>query len=172
MIRETVEISAIVERRALKDNRWADHVWMPVAAVAGAPAAAPWTVLRQTADVTRFFAGGFELEFFGSETGMYRDNLHSGRPSLWIVLRPTSASPGVALHMVTADPSEGESLTETGTEIVEAVTMPAEIQQRLAAFVATHHVERPFVKRERDRADPEAMAMRPPVLRRRNGADE
>ena len=94
MIRETVEISVIVERRALKDNRWADHVWMPVAAVAGAPAAAPWTVLHQTAEVTRFFAGGFELEFFGSETGMYRDNLQSGRPSLWIVLRPTSASPG------------------------------------------------------------------------------
>ena len=161
MIRETVEISVIVERRALKDNRWADHVWMPVAVVAGAPAAAPWTVLHQTADVTRFFAGGFELEFFGSETGMYRDNLHSGRPSLWIVLRPISAPPGVALHMVTADPSEGESLTETGT-------MPVEIQQRLVAFVAAHHVERPFVKRKRDRADPEAMAMRAPVRQRRD----
>ena len=141
---------------------------MPVAAVAGAPAAAPWTVLHQTAEVTRFFAGGFELEFFGSETGMYRDNLHSGRPSLWIVLRPTSVSPGVALHMVTADPSEGEALTETGTEIVEAVMMPIEIQQRIVAFVATHHVERPFVKRKRDRADPEAMAMRAPVRQRRD----
>ena len=72
------------------------------------------------------------------------------------------------MHMVTADPSEGESLTETGTEIVEAVTMPIEIQQRLVAFVATHHVERPFVKRKRDRADPEAMAMRAPVRQRRD----
>lgn len=167
MIRETVEVGVIVERRALKDNRWVDHVWMPVAAVAGAPVAAPWTVLHQTVELTRFFAGGFELEFFGSETGMYRDNLQSGRPSLWIVLRPISAPPGVALHMVTADPSEGESLTETGTEIVEPVPMPPEIQQLLAAFVTAHHVERPFVKRKRDRADPEAMA-RAPIPRRRN----
>ena len=70
--------------------------------------------------------------------------------------------------MVTADPSEGESLTETGTEIVEAVAMPAEIQRRLAAFVTAHHVERPFIKRKRDRADPEAMARGAPILRRRN----
>ena len=48
----------------------------------------------------------------------------------------------------------------------------AEIQQRLAAFVTAHHVERPFVKRERDRADPEAMARGAPILRRRNDADE
>ena len=165
MIRQTADVSIIVERRSLKDNRWADHVWVPVAALAGAPTADQWTVLHRTAEVTRFYAGSFELEFFASETGMYRDNLGSGRPSLWVSLRPTSTPPGVALHVVTADPSEGESLTETGTDIIEAVPMPAEIQQRLAVFVAAHHVERPFVKRKRDRADPEAMARRVPGAR-------
>ena len=40
--------------------------------------------------------------------------------------------------------------------------MPLEVQERLAAFVEAHHVERPFVKRKRDRADPEAMATRAP----------
>ena len=80
--------------------------------------------------------------------------------SLWVSLRSADAPPGVALQLVTADPSEGEALTEPGTDIIEAVPMPVEIQQRLAAFVEAHHVERPFVKRKRDRADPEAMAKR------------
>ena len=170
MVRETAEVGVIVERRALK-NPWIDHAWVGVAALAGAPIAAPWTVLHQTAELTRYYAGAFELEFFGAETGMYRDNLRSGRPSLWISLRRTDAAPGVALHLVTADPSEGESLTEAGSDIIEVVPMPVEIQQRLAAFVEAHHVERPFIKRKRDRADPEAMARRDPHLRTMDDAE-
>lgn len=135
---------------------------MPVAVLAGAPAAAPWTELHGTAEVTRYYAGKAELEFFGSDTTMYRENLRSPQPSLWVVLRPTDAPPGVVLHLVTVDPADAEALTGTGTDIIEAVPMPVEIQQLLAAFVEAHHVERPFVKRQRDRADPEAMARRDP----------
>ncbi|MGI6856944.1 DUF3305 domain-containing protein [Mesorhizobium sp. 1B3] len=167
MIRETAEIGVIVERRALK-NPWVDHVWVPVAVLAGAPMAAPWTVLHEAAGVTRYFAGTFELELFGSDTAMYRDNLRSQRPSLWVSLRQTNAAPGVALHLVTADPAEAEALTETATEVIEAVPMPAELQQQLVAFVEAHHVERPFIKRKRDRADPEAMARRDPRSRPRD----
>ena len=36
---------------------------------------------------------------------------------------------------------------------------------QIAAFVAEHLVERPFFKRERDRADPEALARRAPPRR-------
>jgi hypothetical protein len=46
--------------------------------------------------------------------------------------------------------------------------MPPEIEARLAAFVEAHHVERPFIKRKRDRADPEALARRPPISRGRD----
>ena len=170
MVRETAEIGVIVERRVLK-NPWVDHVWMAVAALAGAPTAAPWTVLEETAEVTRFYAGAFELEFFGADTGMYRDNLHSGRPSLWVSLRPTDVPPGVTLHFVTADPSEGESLTEAGADIIETLPMPVEIQKKLAAFIEAHHVERPFIKRKRDRANPEAMARRDPHSRSMDDAE-
>ena len=135
---------------------------MPVAVLAGAPAAAPWTELHGTAEVTRYYAGKAELEFFGSDTTMYRENLRSPQPSLWVALRPTNAPPGVVLHLVTVDPADAEALTGTGTDIIEAVPMPVEIQQLLTAFVEAHHVERPFVKRQRDRANPEAMARRDP----------
>jgi hypothetical protein len=161
MVRETVEVGVIVERRALQ-NPWIDHAWRPIAALAGTPAAAPWTVLSETPQATRYYAGAFQVEFFGSETTMYRENLRSGNPSLWVSLRPAETPPGIVLHLVTADPSEGEALTEPGTDVIETVPMPPEIQHRLAAFVEAHHVERPFVKRKRDRADPEAMATRAP----------
>jgi hypothetical protein len=161
MVRESTDVGVIVDRQAVQ-SPWVDHVWKPVAVLAGAPAAAPWTVLAETPQVTRYYAGSFELAFFGSETGMYRDNLQSGRPSLWVSLRPADAPPGVVLHLVTADPAEAEALTEPGTDVIETVPMPPAIERLLAAFVAAHHVERPFVKRKRDRADPEAMAARVP----------
>ena len=159
MVRETAEVGVIVERRNL-DSPWADHAWIPIAVLVGAPVATPWTVLEQTARLTRYYAGTAEIEFFGTDTTMYRENLRSQRPSLWIALRHTDAAPGVMVHLVTADPAEAEALTGTNTDIIEAITMPMEIQARLAAFVEAHHVERAFVKRKRDRTDPEAMASR------------
>jgi hypothetical protein len=46
---------------------------------------------------------------------------------------------------------------------VEAVPMPAAVREIVEAFVAEHHVERPFVKRKRERADPQALARRGPM---------
>ena len=54
---------------------------------------------------------------------------------------------------VTADPAEGEAFTEAGNDLVETVPMPAEIAKAVEAFIAEHHVERPFFKRQRDRAE-------------------
>jgi hypothetical protein len=44
--------------------------------------------------------------------------------------------------------------------MIEVVPMPPDIGETVAAFVAAHHVEREFVKRKRDRADPEALGRR------------
>ena len=46
-----------------------------------------------------------------------------------------------------------------------------DFQQRCTlvdAFIAEHHVERPFVKRKRDRANPEALGRRGPLSKERN----
>ena len=56
-------------------------------------------------------------------------------------------------------------MTEAGANLVDTVAMPKPVQDAVAAFVAEHHVEEVFVKRKRDRANPEAMARRgPPVF--------
>jgi hypothetical protein len=41
--------------------------------------------------------------------------------------------------------------------------MPKSMQESIAVFVAEHHVEQEFVKRKRDRANPEALARRGPL---------
>ena len=38
--------------------------------------------------------------------------------------------------------------------------MPGTIAERIEAFVAEHHIERPFFKRQRDRAEPDTLARR------------
>ena len=86
MIRDAMEIGVLVERRMLQ-NPWIDHAWVPNGVLVGVPTAAPWTVLGETAEATWFYAGPFRLEFFSTDTGSYRGNLDSGRPSLWISLR-------------------------------------------------------------------------------------
>ena len=82
-------------------------------------------------------------------------------------LRPSGVDPPYEVFAVTADPSEGEAWTETGTDLVDVVTMPEAVRETIDAFVAEHHVEQPFHKRERDRADPEALARRGPMQKAR-----
>lgn len=154
------EVGVIVAKRRLK-GPWASHAWLPVAALPGRPDTPPWTRLTASEAEETFYAGAHVVELHPAETSHYGDNLASGRPSLWIALR--QAGPETyEIATVTADPYEGESLAEGIGEIVEAVPMPPEMQAWLAAYYAAHHVERPFEKRKRDRADPEALARQIP----------
>jgi hypothetical protein len=155
-------VGVVVERRAAT-SPWIEHVWRPIAVLAGVPEAAPWTEISSSPDAVRFFVGGTEVELYRSETAHYRANLDSGAPALWVVLRPTGREPPFELKAVTADPAEGEGFTEPGTDVVEPVAMPEPIREAVAAFVAEHPVEHGFAKRERDRADPEALGRRAAV---------
>ena len=94
-------------------------------------------------------------------------NLESAAPAVWVALHETGGDPPYAVAAVTADPAEGEGLTEPGQGIIEAVAMPEPLRLTIAAFVAEHHVERVFERRKRDRADPEALARHEPQFRKR-----
>ena len=154
-----ISVGVVVERRAAT-SPWIEHVWRPVGVLAGVPEAEPWTSLPGAAGADTFYAGAAEVELHRSETTNYRDNLASGQPSLWVVLRPTNGDPPFTVVTVTADPAEGEAFTETATDLVESVAMPEPIADMVAAFVREHHVDRTFEKRKRDRANPEALGRR------------
>jgi hypothetical protein len=155
-----IPVGVVVERRKAV-SPWVDYLWRPISALAGEPTAAPWTLLSSEGDVATYYAGSAVVELFRTETANYLGNLASGEPSLWVVLRPTGGEPPYEVFAVTADPAEGEAFTEPGSDLVDTVPMPGTIVEAIEAFVAEHHVERPFYKRPRQRADPDSLARRP-----------
>lgn len=157
-----IPVGVVVERRKAA-NPWVDVIWQPTGVLAGVPDAAPWTILQAGDDRTSFYAGAAEIALYRTETAHYRDNIGSGRPLLWVALRPTGVEPPFDILAVTADPAEGESFSQVGDDVVEAVPMPPSVRAIVEAFVAEYHVERPFVKRKRERADPQALARRAPL---------
>jgi hypothetical protein len=164
---DRIVVGVIVERHKAT-SAWLDFVWRPVGVLCGLPETEPWSVLSIDGEATLLYAGAAEIELHRSEADNYRNNLASGQPSLWIVLYPADGEPPYRLAAVTADPSEGEGLTEAVDAIVEMVAMPEPIREALARFVAKHHVEHKFEKRVQDRADPEALARRGPGRRHRD----
>jgi hypothetical protein len=156
-----ISVGVVVERRKAT-SPWIDFTWKPVTVLPGAPVAAPWTQLSADDERATFYAGAADVALYRTETTYYRDNLASGTPSLWVALRSRDGDPPFELVAVTADPAEGEGFTQNGDHLVEAVPMPEAVRAVVEAFVAEHHVERPFMKRQRDRADPEALARRGP----------
>jgi hypothetical protein len=163
-----IAVGVVVERVEAQ-SQWVDFLWKPATVLAGLPDVAPWTVLNADSERMAFYAGPAEIDLYRTETGNYRNNLASGAPMLWVALRPTGVEPPYDILAVTADPAEGEALTEAGNDLVDVVPMPAAVREVIEAFVAEHHVERPFYKRERDRADPEALARGAPPRKDRDG---
>ncbi len=157
-----IPVGVVVERRKA-ESQWIDFTWRATTVLPGAPAAAPWAQLSAAADAATFYAGAADIALYRSETAHYRDNLASGAPALWVALRPTGVEPPYDLVAVTADPAEGEAYTQNGDHLVDAVPMPQSILEFIDAFVAEHHVETPFYKRKRDRANPAALARRGPM---------
>ena len=150
-----IRVGVVVERRKAK-SPWVDFLYRPVSVLEGVPAAPPWTLIGAAGDLTTFYAGEAVIELHRTETANYRDNLASGAPLLWVILRSGSGEVGLDLLFVTADPAEGEALTGAGNDLVESVPMPDYIRQIVENFIAEHHVERAFFKRERSKARPPA----------------
>ena len=160
----TISVGVLVER-SKSASPWADFHWRPVGVLSGTPDTPPWTKLSDDGERVTFYAGATDIELYRTETSNYRDNLRLEAPLLWITLRPVDSDPPYELASVTADPAEGEAMTEAGANLVEAVAMPKPMQETIAAFIAEHHVEQVFVKRKRDRANPDALARRGPPIR-------
>ena len=158
---QTIAVGVVVER-SKSASQWSDYLWRPLSVLTGTPATPPWTKLSDDGERATFFAGIATIELHRTETTNYRGNLMTDEPLLWVVLRPSEAEMPYDLLTVTADPAEGEAMTEAGNDLVETVPMPKAIREAVADFVAEHHVEQTFSKRKRDRADPEALGRRPP----------
>lgn len=161
---EIRRVGVVVERRRLH-SVWQDHDWIPVQVLPGLPHCDDWTLLGREGEVERFYAGAAEIRLFRHETETLRHNLEGPAPAIFVMLRRTGDERGIELHGATACPGEAQAHADTGDDIVEAVAMPEPILHWIADYVRRHHVEKPRFKRQRDRADPEALARKTGLLR-------
>ena len=120
------EVGVVVRRRSI-DNPWIDQLWSPAMILDEVPAAAPWTALSTEADATIYYAGAASIELFSAETANYRDNLADGEPRIWVALRRQDGGAELELTKVTADPTEGEAMFESGCDVIGTVPMPPAI---------------------------------------------
>jgi hypothetical protein len=151
----TIPVGVLVERSKAQ-SPWLDYTWRAIDVLPGELTAAPWTPVGLKGETNKFFAGSTKIGLYRMDVANYRDNLASGAPSLWVVLRPTGGDPPYRLLTVTADPAEGEAATEAGDDLVETVAMHPGIRRQVEVFVAEHFVDRPFIKRQRDRPERDA----------------
>lgn len=152
-----IDIGLVLERRPAR-SAWLDVIWEARSVLPEPATAERGASLGASASGELLYGGAARLEVNTTDTAYYRDNLESGSPQIWVVLRAQDGGlPEIA--RVTCDPNEGEGYAGSGWDIVNVVPMPGSIAAALAAFVAAHHVDRPFLKRKRDKADPEALAI-------------
>ncbi len=158
MTTESWTVGVVVDKRPLK-SVWQPFAWVPSAALVAAPSVERWAPLGRDGEVERFYAGPATLTLWPGETDTYKHNLESAAPSVYVVLRKDDSARGLDLLLATVDAGEAHAHADTGDDIVEPVPLPPEIRDWMAAFVERHHVERTRYKRQRDRADPEALAV-------------
>ena len=127
------------------------------------PAVAPNTLLTSDGGLETWYLGGRDMVLYSGDTSHHKDNLLSGRPSVWVVIRGNDPSSAEVVD-VTADPYEGEGYASDLDLTVEAVPMPVSMRKLVKDFVETHHVEIPFKKRKthagRPKCDERARAAR------------
>lgn len=154
-----IPVAVLAERRP-GVTPWADYAWAVREVLEEIPPVAPWSVLREDAGRTLFFAGAVEVALYPTDTDNYIHNLQQEVPNIWVVLRPVEDAPGYRLQAATVDAGEAHIFTEAGDDLVEALPLPAGLRLILERFIAEHHKERTFHKRRRDRADTEALGRR------------
>ena len=154
-----IPVGVVAERRP-GVTAWADHAWSAREVLEEAPDLAPWTVLREEAGRTLFFAGSTDIALHPTDTDNYIHNLQQAMPCVWVVLRPVDDAPGFFLQTVTVDAGEAQLFAESGNDLLEALPLSPRLRLIVERFVAEHHKQREFHKRKRDRADMDSLGRR------------
>lgn len=161
----------VVARSHPPVSRWGDRVLRPWTVLDAELPLPVGSLMHAEAGVETRYLGDHAVSLHHGETGHYRTNLASARPSVWVSLD------GASVHLVTVDPYEGEGLAGDPERVVEALRMPPGLAAAVVAFVAAHHVEVPFEKRRRkpatgvgeDAPDPRAPRILPPEAKWERG---
>ena len=169
----SVSLGVVIAHEKI-DHPWQEYAWRPVSVFLNAPEIGAWRELRRDQTSTHYHAATLPLELHPKETIGYVANLDAGKPLVYVVLREAGEGDRpVEVALVTASPYDAEAYGYTSEETVGTVAMPESLIELLEAFVAEHHVEEPFVKRQRQKhhkAEEHKFGQEPiAVLRQRKG---
>jgi len=152
MPKEAFKVGVVAQSRP-PVTQWGGRVVRPLAVFAQVPATAPGTKVSDESGVETWYLGASDVILHSGDTGYYRDNLASGRASVWVAMPEASEGARARIQLVTVDPYEGEGIASDTGLVVEAVPMPDAVRARIEAFIAAHHVDIPFKKRTRKPVD-------------------
>jgi len=162
-IKETMPLGVLVEKRKI-DHPWQEYAWHVFGVLPGARDDADWETVSSDEKQTVYLAKTMSVDLYQRETEGYKNNLESGQPAIFVVLRQGEEEDDreVEPFLITACPYEAADYLESGEEIVEAVPMPDGVHIWVENFVREHHVEQKFKKRRLRRQD-DGLARRIPV---------
>lgn len=158
MSREMTIMLGVVAERRRAVSRWIEDYWIPVGVMLAPAELREADVLVSDERMTRYYMGRYELTFYASDTEAYVENLESGAPALYVVLRRDGEGDHPLpwhVQSVTASPHAAQDYEVGSEDVIERIPMPPEVEQAIHEFLDAYHVEQKFVKRRRDRADPE-----------------
>jgi hypothetical protein len=162
---ETMSLGVVIERRD-SDHRWQTHSWRAVGVIAGAPPIERPRLLRRGEGWAQYHAATLDIVLHRTDTEGYKHNIRNETiAKVFVVLRSDDddedeaaleTDEGEAMprpFFVTACPFEASVYLDTTAvgEDVETVPMPAGVIAWVDAFVAKHHVDRPFEKKKKKR---------------------
>lgn len=147
---ERLRVGIVLERRRIA-SPWQEHAWHALAVVPGAPDIAAPQLLAQGEDFHRYHLATLDIALYRRETEGYRFNLSQVEPAVYVLWRLPEEDPGATpeLFLVTVCPYEAQDYLDGGDVVVESVRMPEAVALWLSGYVARHHVEAPFAKRQR-----------------------
>lgn len=167
----------VVVAKTRVDHKWAKWSWRPVAVIPGAPSVDGWKEIDSGEGWAHYHCGTVALTLYRTDTEAYRLALSETPPKVYVVLRCDEEGDEdrpYFVETVTASPYEAQDFADSAEEIIEAVPMPPGLVAWVQAFVDEHHVDRKFIKRRRDRVDPNASKFgKEPIFakRRHRGSD-
>lgn len=149
----SIPVGVVLSREKI-NHPWQDHAWRVIGVFLNAPEISEWRELRRDETSVHYHAATLPLELHRKETPAYKVNLETGEPAVYVVLRndPSATSEWpLSVHLVTASPHDAQAYGESGMETIELLPMPEPLIELVREFVAVHHVEQPFVKRQRQK---------------------
>lgn len=175
MAREMTILLGVIAERRRAVSRWIEDYWIPVGVMLAPTDLREADVLVADETMTRYYMGRTELTFYATDTEAYVENLESGAPALYVVLRRDGdGDHPLPWHVqsVTASPHAAQDYEVGSEDVVERVPMPPEVIATVIEFLDAYHVEQTFVKRRRDRVDPEEQKFgKQPIFLRRSRRD-